>query len=473
MKYWKCSILLLLVILIAGVQAQEQKFNVYGFFDLNYYQNLSMDNNTFLNNGAFKEKEPDIYIGNVNVYFDFNPNPDSRVLVEVGLLRSLADKQGDISNELIDEIMINGAPAPAGNQALFEGVVAKEGTEDDKFGGVSLYRAWAEYSYSDNVNIRAGKFITPAGIWNVDHGSPVLTTIAQPKQTSFIPLFPESQTGLMLWGTQFAGDFDIAYNAYMTTGRKDEGGNPRIQDENDPEKLGDFGYGGHASFSGEIEAEFSLGTSIYSGAIRNRNTIAETYGISVTATTPEEAAALPATLTAEALNGENTYYKDVETQSFRELVVGFDAKAQYKGATFQAELNSRTLSDDVTGDEIAFLGWYTMLGYKINLPAAMTITPYGMYEVVGWDVGEGTIQAYPTNMLPIKTFKTSTLGVKIGLLSNTSLKLEYMRIGFDIVNDPFVAASASPTGSKISLANTYKSSDLVLQAFQAQITVAF
>ncbi|MGL1904166.1 MAG: hypothetical protein OCC49_18675 [Fibrobacterales bacterium] len=449
MKYWKCSILLLLVILIAGVQAQDQKFNVYGFMDINFSKNLTMADNTMLRGGSYGEQEPEISIGNLNVYLDFNPNRNSRILVELALLKSLADKS-PVFDTKIDDATTN--PLPVELQAQLNGMFEKEAEDEIAYGGISVYRAWTDYMVNDLVNIRAGKFVTPAGIWNVDHGTPVLPTISQPSQTSFLPLFPETQVGAMLYGLHFLGDYDLAYNVYLSKGRFDEGGNPRLQDRNNPEKLSDLGYGGHASISGENLAEFTFGTSVYTGAVRNMNTVVKIKGV------------VPGpNVVTDIANGENTYYTDVETQSLRELVVGADVKLHWKGVTVQAELNRRQLTDDETDEEIVFLGWYGMVSYKKSLSGDMYVTPYFFYEDLNWDAGG--IAQYPTNVLPISAFFTTTAGVKLGLLSNLSLKLEYSSFGLTPNNEPSLGA--------ISLANSYTDSDFDFSIFRAQLAVAF
>jgi len=58
-----------------------------------------------------------------------------------------------------------------------------------------------------------------SGIWNVDHGSPVVLTVSQPYQTKVTPIFPESQMGLMSYGMMYLGDHDLSYNAWISNGR--------------------------------------------------------------------------------------------------------------------------------------------------------------------------------------------------------------------------------------------------------------
>ncbi|EEF24401.1 conserved hypothetical protein, partial [Ricinus communis] len=42
-----------------------------------------------------------------------------------------------------------------------------------KHGYLALERAYADYLYSDRLNFRVGKFLTPIGRWNVIHAAPL------------------------------------------------------------------------------------------------------------------------------------------------------------------------------------------------------------------------------------------------------------------------------------------------------------
>lgn len=63
---------------------------------------------------------------------------------------------------------------------------------------LDLERLYIDYNHSDKLNIRTGRFLTPAGRWNLLHAPPLVWTASRPLATSF--LFPNGVNGVMLFG---------------------------------------------------------------------------------------------------------------------------------------------------------------------------------------------------------------------------------------------------------------------------------
>lgn len=61
-----------------------------------------------------------------------------------------------------------------------------------------LERLYLDYNVSEKVNVRTGRFLTPAGRWNLLHAAPLVWTATRPLATS--QLFPTAINGLMLYG---------------------------------------------------------------------------------------------------------------------------------------------------------------------------------------------------------------------------------------------------------------------------------
>ncbi len=64
---------------------------------------------------------------------------------------------------------------------------------------LALERIYFDYALNETTNIRAGKFLTPIGRWNLIHATPLVWTSSRPLVTE--RSFPSNATGLMLNGT--------------------------------------------------------------------------------------------------------------------------------------------------------------------------------------------------------------------------------------------------------------------------------
>lgn len=81
---------------------------------------------------------------------------------------------------------------------------------------LALERLYADYAYSDKVNVRAGKFLTPIGRWNTIHADPLVWTTSRPLITE--RSFPTNATGAMLHGSVPAFGKTVDYSVYTALG---------------------------------------------------------------------------------------------------------------------------------------------------------------------------------------------------------------------------------------------------------------
>ena len=79
-------------------------------------------------------------------------------------------------------------------------------------GYLSLERAYLDYALTDNLDVRAGKFLTPIGRWNLIHATPLVWTTSRPLVTTLA--FPTNMTGVMLNGTLPNLGNGVEYNVY-------------------------------------------------------------------------------------------------------------------------------------------------------------------------------------------------------------------------------------------------------------------
>jgi len=85
---------------------------------------------------------------------------------------------------------------------------------DDR--ALSLERIYFDYSNSDALTWRVGKFLTPIGRWNLIHADPLVWTTSRPLITQNI--FPENISGAMADGSFQVADKSIEYNLYGSAG---------------------------------------------------------------------------------------------------------------------------------------------------------------------------------------------------------------------------------------------------------------
>jgi len=85
------------------------------------------------------------------------------------------------------------------------------GRQDDRT--LELERLYAEYTVSDRLRVRAGRFLTPVGQWNENHAEPLTWTTLRPL-TTYRP-FAKSSTGILVAGETAFGGRELGYAAYL------------------------------------------------------------------------------------------------------------------------------------------------------------------------------------------------------------------------------------------------------------------
>jgi hypothetical protein len=230
--------------------AEQEKLKIYGFADVGF-QYVQIDKSSLLAN-VYDVNEPDFVIGNLNLYFDAQPVEDWRGLIEVRFTNA---PHGRTTN-------YGGLGGTFARQSTFAEDPGGAALNAPLWGGSTVIeRAWIEYNRLQALKIRAGNYFTPFGIWNEDHGSPTLISLAWP-QFMTQRWMPLRQTGLMAYGNAFAGSWELGYAATLSNGRQEQS-NFNID--------GNMGFGGRLYArrdTGEVNS--TLGVSFFTGKTRDK-----------------------------------------------------------------------------------------------------------------------------------------------------------------------------------------------------------
>lgn len=174
----------------------EYRLQLYGFTDFTFNQPLA--------DQSFLSPYSTFWVGNFNLYIGSELGRNWRTLAEVRFTY-LPHGQApyvDTTQPRID--------TQVGDYADYDRPM--------RWGGVEIERAWVEYTANNWLSVRAGQWLTPYGIWNVDHGSPVIVGVVRPYVVGDA-LFPERQTGIQFHGGTQLGGTQLGYHLTVSNGR--------------------------------------------------------------------------------------------------------------------------------------------------------------------------------------------------------------------------------------------------------------
>jgi len=81
---------------------------------------------------------------------------------------------------------------------------------------LSLERLYLDFALTDTLQLRAGKFLTPIGRWNLIHATPLVWTTSRPLATTLA--FPTNMTGVMVTQTLPDVASGVEYSIYGASG---------------------------------------------------------------------------------------------------------------------------------------------------------------------------------------------------------------------------------------------------------------
>ncbi|MBE9503637.1 MAG: hypothetical protein IME96_05630 [Proteobacteria bacterium] len=116
-----------------------------------------------------------------------------------------------------------------------------------------------DYNYNHYINIRAGRYLTPVGIWNVEHYPPFVSTQERPQHIRKI--FPQISDGLQFFGTVNLGKIVTDYIAFISNGSDDLVNG--ISDSGSGDDNDNKAVGGRLKFKFPLLSTTELGISGY------------------------------------------------------------------------------------------------------------------------------------------------------------------------------------------------------------------
>lgn len=200
-------------------EAQDPRLDIYGFADVSYFQQLSAKDSPW---SQYVSPNSHFLVGSLNLYVENNFAEKWRSLAEVRFLYDPAGAAGPVDG--------------TGKQSLISTRQQDPATSgrDLSWGGIEIQRAFIEYQAHPLLTLRVGNFLTPFGIWNVEHSSVGIIGIRQPFVVQ-LPYFRMSQTGVELLGELPTDVLKFGYHLTLSNG---EGPSPHTRDFDDHKAFG-------------------------------------------------------------------------------------------------------------------------------------------------------------------------------------------------------------------------------------------
>jgi len=375
----------------------DASFRLSGFADFAFMGVLVPTDSPW--RGSY-ERYPAFSVGNFNLYLNKNITAALRMFGEVRLT-----------------LLPNGSATADTNLATgaYASTLVRDyadGRNQLRWSGISIERVYLEWTLHRLLTLRVGIFLTPYGIWNVDHGSPTIITASRP----FIigqQLFPTRQTGI-----EALGQLDLsAHNSlgYHFTVSNGVGAVSDYRDFDANKALGGRAYWRYDGFG-----ELLVGGSVF-------------YG------TDSSAIEKPSI----ASDGKHVAYDRQYTAKSDLLSLAADVQWKYKGLHVQSELISQQRRYDerarvgtinpFIGEFLApmdrlSLGAYALVGYRFDWFGVM---PYALWQFL--DTGE----LFTSGRLTLQSF---IVGLNVRPIDALVFKVELTEVhfpfGFFATEDP-------------------------------------
>jgi hypothetical protein len=195
----------------------DRKLDIYGFTDMGIQRVWSRPSSAISGTGS--PRALTFVLGNANLYFDATPVTGWRGLTEIRITNY---PDGALRQPAVPAL---GIPEDRVNTTVFDVNAPDPGWNEVRWGSIVLEQAWIQGTASDLLSVRLGYFLTPFGIWSIDHGTPTLIALDRPQFTRGRS-FPDHQLGLQALGQVMKGSWTYGYVAYVSNGKTQGGLDP-------------------------------------------------------------------------------------------------------------------------------------------------------------------------------------------------------------------------------------------------------
>jgi len=186
---------------------RERLLRLYGFSDVGLRNTSTPEDGLMASQFA---SPVTFFLGRLNLYVDSHLSSDFRFLAETRLsLYPNGTISGSSATGQIRRTSTNVSDVSSPNP-----------TASLSWGSMILERAALDWTRYPFLSVRAGLFLTPFGIYNVDHGTPTLIRTSLPIYISQ-KLIPERQLGIQLFGSRPVERWELGYAATVSNGRTD------------------------------------------------------------------------------------------------------------------------------------------------------------------------------------------------------------------------------------------------------------
>jgi hypothetical protein len=193
----------------------EKLMSAWGFFDVTFGK-LYFDNSKAL----YRVRTPvnsSFMMSGINLYLKSQMTRTLSALVETRLTFTPVGYKTSLPVDVyVNKALVQQQGEYSRGGAAMRGPLSQL---DYRQHGIMIERAHLDYSPFDWLSLRAGRYLTPFGIWNEDHGSPVLLGVDTPNLVNFT-FVPIWQTGIEAFGRRDLGDsVQATYALTLSNGR--------------------------------------------------------------------------------------------------------------------------------------------------------------------------------------------------------------------------------------------------------------